>query len=166
MFHDIIKKLIIIVVALIVILALVYGVLTSEFTNIKKYDEEDSVRTMLNKKLDKNKESQKTIQLKDGNMANLGDFTLNISGNRELTINISLKYKQNKENSWLSGNSVEDEIVKKGDILRSVVISTVSDSKYASVANQGMKKELVSSMNNYLSDGEIEEVYFNKFIIK
>lgn len=99
-------------------------------------------------------------------MANLGDFTMNISGDRKLTANISLKYKNKKSNNWLNDNNVEDEIMGKGDVLRSAVINVISNSKNARVTNKDMKKELIKNMNKYLSDGKIEEVYYNRFIIQ
>ncbi|WP_373035259.1 flagellar basal body-associated protein FliL [Sulfurimonas sp.] len=172
MFEKIIKIIIWIIIALIVILLLAYGVSKSSFTNLKKYDQKDTtirnslVTSAAKEQLAKERYYTTTVKIKDGNMANLGDFTLNISGDRQLTINISLKYKENKGNDWLSGKNVEQEILDKGDALRSAVVSTISNSENASVANTKMKKELVKSMNDYLSDGEIEEVYFNRFIIQ
>ena len=168
MYEKVIRTLISVVVALIVILLLIYGVSTSEFTNIKKYDQEDDVRTMLNKKLsDKKQPSYKTeVKIQHGNMANLGDFTLTLSNNKQLITNISLKFKDKKSDSWFGGSLAEDEIIKRGDILRSAVIHTLSDDPSINMSNKNMKRNLTNELNNYLSDGEIEEIYFNKFIIK
>lgn len=172
--HKIIKTLISIVVTLIVLLILAYGVSKSDFTKIKKYDSEDSVRSSISqappssvkRAIAKERFYTTKVKIKDGSMASLGDFTLNISGDRKLTANISLKFKENKGNSWMSGKSVEQEILNKGDVLRSAVINIISNDESATVSNKRMKEELVKSMNKYLSNGEIEEVYFNKFIIQ
>jgi flagellar protein FliL len=176
MFNKAIKTLIGIIVALIVVLLLAYGVSKSEFSNLKKYDEKDNsisdVRSRmqapskLKQKIAEERYYTTKVRIKGSGMANLGDFTVNIAGGRKLTANISLKFKEKKGNSWLSGNSVEDEIVAKGVILRSAVISTISGSRDASVANNLMKKELVNNINKNLSDGEVEEVYFNRFIVQ
>jgi len=176
MFQKAIRILIGIIVTLIVIMLLAYGVSKSDFSNIKKYDEKDNsisdirsrmkAPSKLKVKIAEEKYYTTKVRIKEGGMANLGDFTVNISGNRRLTTNISLKFKEKKGNSWLSGNSVEDEIVAKGDVLRSAVINTISGSKNASVSNSLMKKELVNNINKYLADGEVEEVYFNRFIVQ
>jgi len=168
MYEKVVRILISIVIALIVILLLFYGILTSEFTNIKKYDEEDDVRTMLNKKLsDKKQSSYKTkIKIQHGNMANLGDFTLSLSNNKQLSTNISLKFKDKKNENWYGGSLSEDELIKKGDILRSAVIHTLSDNPNINISNKIMRKNLTDELNNYLVDTEVEEVYFNKFIIR
>ena len=98
-------------------------------------------------------------------MANLGDFTINIADGKKLIANISLKYKDHKESSWLSGSATEAEILKNGPVLRSAVVSAISGSN-ATMHNNKMKKNIKDSLNKYLSNGEIEEVYFNKFIIQ
>ncbi|WP_373002525.1 flagellar basal body-associated protein FliL [Sulfurimonas sp.] len=176
MFEKVVKILIGIIITLIIVLLLAYGVSKSDFNNLKKYDENDnSISDVRSRMKSPSKQKEKMaeeryyttkVRIKDGGMASLGDFTVNISGGRKLTANISLKFKEKKSNSWLGGNSVEDEIVAKGDILRSAVINTISGSKNASVANNLMKKQLVNNINNYLADGEVEEVYFNKFIVQ
>ncbi|EDZ62551.1 Flagellar basal body-associated protein FliL [Sulfurimonas gotlandica GD1] len=176
MFQKVVKILIGIIVTLIVGMLLVYGVSKSDFSKIQKYDEKDNsisdVRSRMKgpseqkEKIAKERYYTTKVKIKEGSMASLGDFTVNISGNRKLTANISLKFKEKKSNSWLSGDSVEEEIIAKGDILRSAVIHTISGSKNATVANNLMKKELVNNINNHLSDGEVEEVYFNRFIIQ
>jgi flagellar basal body-associated protein FliL len=172
MFKKLVKIFIWIIVIIILALLLAYGVSKSNFSNLKKYDERDtsartsSVTPSLKQQIAKERYYSTKIKIKDGDMANLGDFTLNISGDRKLVINVSLKFKQNKENDWLSGKSIEQEILDKGDVLRSAVVNTISGSEHATISNARMKKKLVKSMNKYLSDGEVEEVYFNRFIIQ
>ncbi|MDA3909245.1 MAG: flagellar basal body-associated FliL family protein [Sulfurimonas sp.] len=176
MFEKVIRVFIGIIVALIVVLILAYGVSKSDFNNLKKYDEQDNSISDIRSRMQIPSEQKKQIakeryyttkvSIKEGSMASLGDFTMNIAGGRKLTANISLKFKEKKGNSWLSGNRVEDEIVAKGDVLRNAVINTISGNKNVSVANNHMKKELVKNINNYLADGEVEEVYFNRFIVQ
>ena len=176
MFKKIIKIFTITIFLLILVLFLAYGVSQSNFRNLKKYDENNNINDVRDalrvpskekKKLAEERYYTTTVRIKQGGMANLGDFTMNISGNRKLTANISLKYKNNnKNNNWLIGKNVEDEIMGKGDVLRSAVINVISNSDNARVTNKDMKKELIKSMNKYLSDGKIEEVYYNRFIIQ
>ena len=173
MFNKIVKTLIIFVSGAIILLLLAYGISQSDFSKIKKYDETDNssprsrmnVHSELKDNIAKERRYSTKIKIKEGDMASLGDFTINISGGQILTTNISLKYKNKKSNSFLNMDSVEDEILKKGTILRNSVITIISHNKNATVANEKMKKELVENMNNYLSNGKIEEVYFNRFII-
>lgn len=176
MFEKVVKILIGIIATLIVAMLLIYGASKSDFSKIQKYDEKDNsisdVRSRMKgpseqkEKIAKERYYTTKVKIKEGSMANLGDFTVNISGDRQLITNISLKFKEKTSNSWLSGGSVEEEIIVKGDMLRSAVIHTISGSENATVSNNRMKKELVNNINNYLSDGEVEEVYFNRFIIQ
>ncbi|WP_321778378.1 flagellar basal body-associated FliL family protein [Sulfurimonas sp.] len=173
MFKKAIKTLILFVSGVIILLILAYGVSQSDFSKIKKYDEIDSSnpRARMNTHSDLKdqiaKERRYSIKpkIKNGNMASLGDFTMNISGGKILTTNISIKYKNNNSNNFLNMKSVEKEIIKKSAVLRDSVINVISHSRNASVANRRMKKKMIENMNNYLSDGEIEDLYFNKFII-
>ncbi len=166
MYEKIIKIIIAITATLIILLLLAYGVSKSDFNNLKKYDEKDSVRAGLKERIAKEQYYTTKVKIKSDNMASLGDFTLNLSGNRKLTANISLKFKDNENSSWMSGESIQQEILDKGVVLRDAVINTISNSQNARVSNDKMKKELVDNMNDYLSNGEIEEIYFNKFIIQ
>jgi flagellar basal body-associated protein FliL len=148
----------------------------SDFNNLKKYDEQDNslsnVRAEMRSpskqklKIAKERYYSKMVKVQSSTMANLGDFTMNISGDRKLVTNISLKYKNNEDDSWLGDNKAEEEIINKGDVLRSAVINAISGSENVRVSNSRMKKDLVENINKYLSDGEVEEVYFNKFIIQ
>lgn len=175
MLKKIIKIFIWALVVALVILLIIFGVSKSDFKNLKKYNEEEyginNVREMMQNPSKKKQEIAKErfytnrVTIKSSTMANLGDFTINIDGDKKLILNISLKYKNKSSNSWLSTNSVENEILAKGDILRDAVINTFSNSKNARVTNNRMKIELAKSINAYLSNGEVEEVYFNRFLI-
>jgi len=97
-------------------------------------------------------------------MANLGDMKMSISGNRELEMNMSLKLK-NKKSSFF-GSDIDDEFIEKSTLLKHSVIQVMSSSKNVSINNQKMKDDLIKQMNNNLSSGKIEDIYFNDFIIK
>jgi flagellar FliL protein len=176
MINKVIKIFTIVTITIIVVLLLAYGVSQSNFNNLKKYDEKDndlnSVRAqMLTPSKEKIAIAEErfyttNVKIKKGDMASLGDFTMNISGNRKLTTNISLKFKEKKGINWFGGDSVEDEILDKGVVLRNAVINVISNNENARITNKKMKKEIVNSLNQYLSDGEIEEIYYNNFIIQ
>ncbi|MCK9492334.1 MAG: flagellar basal body-associated FliL family protein [Sulfurimonas sp.] len=176
MLQKIITIIIWLVIASLLILLIIYGVSTSDFKNLKKYENEDygisNVRDKMQNPSKKKQEFAKErfytnrVTIKSSTMANLGDFTVNIAGDKKLILNISLKYKNKDGNSWLSTNGVKNEILVKGDVLRDAVIHTFSNSNSARATNNKMKKELVQNINAYLSEGEIEEVYFNRFLIQ
>ncbi|WP_324170567.1 flagellar basal body-associated FliL family protein [Sulfurimonas sp.] len=168
-----IKILIYLVSGAITLLLLAYGVSQSDFSKIRKYDEIDSstprarinTHSDLKDKIAKERRYSTRVKIKNGSMVTLGDFSINISRGKILTTNISLKYKNNKSNNFLNTNNVENEIIEKGAILRSSVINIISHNKNATVSNNKMKNKIVEDINNYLSDGEVEDIYFNKFII-
>jgi flagellar basal body-associated protein FliL len=168
--RDIIKKAIIVVSSLIGLLLMTVGVLTSDFNKIKKFDKKDkSARQLISSKLQYNQLHKTDIEIdSNNNTANLGDFTFNVGEKNILIANISLKFKSNKNNKqWIGdGDDIEQEIVKKSTILKDAVIDTMIGNQYTSADSQGMKREIKRNINTKLSSGEIEEVYFNKFIFQ
>jgi len=174
MLRKITTILIWLILAALLVLVIFYGISTSDFKNLKKYDEEGYGSTIRDKIQNPSKRKQEIakelfytnrVTIKSSTMVNLGDFTINIAGDKKLILNISLKYKNKNKDSWLSTGGAKNEILSKGDILRDAVIHTFSNSNSARVTNSRMKKELVKNINAYLSEGEIEEVYFNRFLI-
>ena len=160
-------KIIITFIATLLFLALIaYGVSKSSFNNLKKYDEDNpnSNHSGLKEQIAKNKYYTTEVKIENDSTANLGDFTINISNNKKLITNISLKFINQKKNDWILDNGVKKEMLKKGDVLRSVIIDTISHTEDASIKNKRMKKDIVENLNKYLSDGKVTEVYFNKFI--
>ena len=170
--HKLIKKAILVVVILIVLLSMVVGILTSDFNKIKKFDSSNkSPRAMISSmnKSSKNRYYNTEISIdSSNNMANLGDFTFNIGNEKMLIANISLKYKAYTDsNGWMNGNeNIKKEILKKSAILRDAIIDTMIGSYDESSSEQRMKREIQRSVNKKISSGEIEEVYFNKFIFQ
>ena len=168
--NNITRRLIQVVIGLIILLLLAYGVSTSSFNDIKKYDAEDDKRIempMSKQKLKRAQERRFTTQVKisdSENIASLGDFELNIVGNKKLVANISLSFKSHKKDGWLDSKDVKQEIVTKGVVLRSSVIDTLSHFNNINVNNDKMKEQLINNMNDYLSEGEVKEVYFNEYI--
>ncbi len=175
MMQNIVKITIWIIVAILLILLIIYGVSTSDFTNLKKYEKNEygindireKMQTPSKRKQEIAKERFYTnrVTIKSSTMANLGDFTVNIAGDKKLILNISLKYKDKNKDSWLSSSDIKNEILTKGDILRDAVIHTFSNSNNARASNDKMKEELMKNINTCLSQGEIEDVYFNRFLI-
>ena len=136
---------------------------------LKKFDEKDtSIQgpSIMKQKMAKELYYTTKVRIKTSGMANLGDFTLNVSQNRKLITNVSFKYKDRKSESWSLGRNIEDEIIDKGDVLRSVIINTISNTENVHIDNRRIKRELVDTMNSYLSNSEVEEVYFNRFLIQ
>jgi len=168
--EKIIRKAIQIVVTLIVLLLLAYGVSKSDFNNIKKYDESDDSNKLEvpmseeKRKMAQGRRFSTKVVINSNTMANLGDFELNIQGGKKLIMNMSLEFKNNNQNSWLNSNDAKEEIIKKGVVLRSSVIDTLSHYNNVDINNKKMQESLIKNMNDYLSKGEIKEIYFNKYL--
>ena len=60
----------------------------------------------------------------------------------------------------------KEEILKKSVILRDAAINTMLGNSVATANSKKMRKALKDTLNEQLSDSEIEEVYFNQFIIQ
>jgi len=86
---------------------------------------------------------------------------MNLADGKVLTANISVKYKSS--DSWFS--SEESDIVSKSGVLRNSVISAMHGSQAISNSVE-VKNRIKRNLNQYLSEGKVEEVYFNEFIIQ
>ena len=162
---KVIKFLITSIITVVILALLAYGVSKSDFNNIKKQNVMKSdTRLNIKEKAAQELRYSTKVKMQNNGMVNLGDFTINISKDKKLIANISLKLKEN--NSWEIGNSAKKEISKKGVVLRDTVIKIMSQNHSVHVKNNTMKKEMIREMNKYLSDTEVEELYFNKFLVR
>ena len=163
---EILKRAALGVTSLIVVLLLILGIKNSDFGKIAKYNKQDSKSGRDMKTRFISSSGMKVTVTND--IANLGDFTFNIAGDRKLIANISLKYKsKDGDESWFSnGDKSKKEILKKSVILRDAAINTMLGNSVATANSKKMRKALKDTLNEQLSDGEIEEVYFNQFIIQ
>ncbi|QOY53653.1 flagellar basal body-associated FliL family protein [Candidatus Sulfurimonas marisnigri] len=169
--RNFVKKTIFAVISLIILLLIIIGVRQSDFTNIKKYDSDDkSPREVVYNpnKITLNYYTTKVTLNNENSLANLGDFVFNVAGDRKLIANISLKYKSNNTSeNWIqSDNNAGEEIVKKSVVLRDAIINTMIGNHNATVNSKKMRNDLKENINKNLSSGEIEEVYFNSFILQ
>jgi len=151
--------------SIIVVLLLILGVKNSSFGTIKKYDSGGNSKRDILKSLSS---TSMKVTITNDELANLGEFVFNISEDRKLIANISLRYKANyDDNSWFSSNDeLKREIVIKSVILRDATIDIMLGSSLAAANSNKMRKELRDALNKNLSNGKVQEVYFNKFIIQ
>ncbi|MDY0123694.1 flagellar basal body-associated FliL family protein [Sulfurimonas sp.] len=167
---KVIKNAIIVVLSLITVLVLILGVLSSDFTKLQKYDvaAKSPRESAYNRTILSSLSNGMKVSISSDSKANLGDFVFNISGDKKLIANIAIKYKPVKdENSWFSdSDEIKHEILKKGVILRDATINTLLGYSAANANNEQMREKLKETLNKNLSSCEIEEVYFNQFIIQ
>lgn len=152
------------VVGLVVILVIIPGVRDSEFSKLKKYDNENAEGQALKKKqqmLDKwQYDMRGGIESAEAKIYRVGDFTTNLRGStKKLILNLSLQY---------SHDDVPTELKSKNPMIRNAVISTCSDAQYLQSRHGKdlLKENLKRDLNKIISDGEITDVYFNRFLIQ
>lgn len=95
----------------------------------------------------------------------LGDFTTNMATNdragKFVRVEVRLK---------MSDRDLADELKEKNIVLRDAVIDTMSLKRFSEVSTQkgkmALKENIKERLNGILDDGEIEEVYFTKFIVQ
>ncbi len=95
----------------------------------------------------------------------LGDFTTNMATNdragKFVRVEIRLK---------MSTTDLADELKEKNIVLRDAVIEEMSLKRFSQVSTEKGKLELKENiknrMNTILADGDVEEVYFTKFIVQ
>lgn len=155
-------------IAISLLVAIIYGVSLSDFTKIRKYDEPEKKH----KEIPITKEKQQfakahnyntKIKVQENGLINLGDFTMNLADNKMLIANISIKYRDDSE--WYSLSAEQENFSKKSSVLRNAVIRAMYKTT-ASTNDAVVKARIKNSLNSYLHDGEVEAVYFNKFIIQ
>ncbi len=170
---KLIKIMTTIVFALIGLVIVILGIQQSDFSNIKKYDKNDKtpreqMMSPLKKSTANARRHNRNVAITGNNMATLGDFNFNVAGGKTLIANISLKYKSTqKERGWFeSGDTIEKEIIQKSIFLRDAAINTMIGNDRATIDSKRLRKDLKKNLNETLRCGEIEEVYFNKFILQ
>ena len=168
--HELLRKSIIGIFSIIGVLLIILGVLKSDFRTVKKFEGGGkSPRDMMSSSSPKvNRSAYSTsVSIGSDSVANLGDFTFNVGGDKKLITNISLKYEQKGDKGWFSDDKkIKNEIMKKGTILRDATIDVMMGNPNLQADSTEMRNTLKKSINNKLNEGEIKEVYFNKFIIQ
>lgn len=166
---KIFKRTVILIILILVVYSIYIGLRDSEFANIKKYNTNGkSPREIMADFLSSDSENYSTrVTIKSDTVANLGDFEFNIAGDKKLIANISLKYySYNKESRFNDDNSIKKEILNKAIILRDTAINTMLGSTKVRADSDRMRKDLKDAINKNLKNGQVKEVYFNKFIIQ
>jgi len=99
-----------------------------------------------------------------GPIYNLETFIVNLlddSGRRYLKTNIKLE---------LSQKSVEDEIIQKMPSIQDDIIALLSNKAYEDIADISgklrLRTQIIKRLNNILTVGKIQKVYFTDFVIQ
>jgi len=95
----------------------------------------------------------------------LGDFTTNMA-----THDRAGKFVRVEVRLKMSDEDLADELKEKNIVLRDAVIDAMSLKRFSEVSTEkgkmALKEEVKNRLNSILADGDIEEVYFTKFIIQ
>ena len=156
---------IILTVFLIVIVSVsfVYMVTEMKFEGISM----DFSQNLSNKKLPKTPgyHREPIIEFKNRTMVHLGDFTTNIVKDGKST-----KFLKTKVSVRTEHEDVSEEIKKRNVVIRDSVIKALSSKQFAEVATErgklNLKEEVGETINNHLSEGKVEEVFFTEFIVQ
>jgi len=105
------------------------------------------------------------VEFKAKDVFFLGDFTTNMAthdrAGKFVRVEIRLK---------MSNTDLADELKDKNIVLRDAVIEEMSLKRFSQVSTQkgkmALKENIKKRLNDVLDDGEIEEVYFTKFIVQ
>ena len=95
----------------------------------------------------------------------LGDFTANMATNDRAGKFVRLEVRLK-----MSDTDLADELKEKNIILRDTVIEAMSLKRFSEVSTEkgkiALKENMKDRLNSILADGDIEEVYFTKFIVQ
>jgi flagellar FliL protein len=95
----------------------------------------------------------------------LGDFTANMATNDRAGkfVRVELRLK-------MSDKDMADELKDKNIVLRDTVIEAMSLKRFSEVSTEkgklALKDDIRDRLNGILADGDVEEVYFTKFIVQ
>ena len=99
-----------------------------------------------------------------GPIFNLETFIVNLlddAGRRYLKTSIKLE---------LSQKSVEDEIIQKMPVIQDDIIALLSNKSYEDIADISgklrLRTQIIKRLNNILTVGKIQKVYFTDFVIQ
>lgn len=140
----------------------VYGYMTSDFSKIKKYDN-NNIRDDFKSKIAQERHYSTDVKIKNDGMLHLGHFEINISNNKKLIANISLKYTIPSD-IW-KNSKAKKEMLNNGPVIRNIIIETILNKKFNDILNDRIKDEIINNINPYLTNTKIEAIYFNKFIV-
>jgi len=95
----------------------------------------------------------------------LGDFTTNMASHdragKFVRVEVRLK---------MSDEDLADELKEKNIVLRDAVIEAMSLKRFSQVSTQkgkvALKEDIKTRLNGILAEGDVEEVYFTKFIVQ
>ncbi len=127
----------------------------------------DFSENLSNKKLPKTPgyHREPIIEFKNRTMVHLGDFTTNIVKDGKST-----KFLKTKVSVRTEHEDVSEEIKKRNVVIRDSVIKALSSKQFAEVATErgklNLKEEVGETINNLLSEGKVEEVFFTEFIVQ
>lgn len=155
----------ILIIGVIFILVVIPGVRESDFAKVKKYEgdiREDPALKQKQQMLEKwQYDTYGGVESSTSMIYRIGDFTVNVRGSRErkLILNISVQY---------SNDDVPTELKNRNPVIRNAVISTCSDAQYLESirGKELLKSNLKDSINGVISEGEVTEVYLNRFLIQ
>ena len=153
------------ILAIVLVLVIIPGVQDSQFSKLKKYNTEESLGEALKHKqqLADSRYYQTTghVESPDAKIYRIGDFTTNVRGNskKKLILNLSVQY---------SDSDTPAELKSKNPVIRNAIIETCSDAQYLQSlrGKELLKQNLKEALNGIISEGEVTEVYFNRFIIQ
>jgi len=105
------------------------------------------------------------VEFKARDIFFLGDFTTNMATHERAGkfVRVEVRLK-------MSDTDMEDELKYKNIRLRDAVIEEMSLKHFSEVSTEkgklALKENLKNRLNGIIEDGEIEEVFFTKFIIQ
>ena len=105
------------------------------------------------------------VEYKSPDVFFLGDFTTNMATNdragKFVRVEVRLK---------MSDTDLVDELQDKNIVLRDAVIEAMSLKRFSQVSTHkgkiALKEDIKARLNGILADGDINEVYFTKFIVQ
>ena len=116
-------------------------------------------QTKVQKPVDLNKNTNEP-----GPICDLDTFIVNLlddSGRRYLKTSIKLE---------LNTKSVEEEIIQKMPLIQDDIIALLSNKSYEDIADISgklrLRTQIMKRLNNIISGGEIQKVYFTDFVIQ
>lgn len=158
--RDILKTIIVIILALLMVLALVYYALQSDFAKLNQRSGGSADGYKMKTKFYKEYyySTKFKTDINNKNVVSLGHFAINIKGtdNSKLIIKVVIKTKDGSVDSIMGNQSV----------IRNDVIDSVANIRASSINPQRVSEEIKKGLNYRFRGRAIEDVYFDEFIVQ
>ena len=153
------------ILSLLILLSMLIGVIYYAVTTTKFNFKKTTIKQAKKSAMQQRGFSKEIVVSGSGTMVNLGSFTTNLSQN-----GLAGKFLITEISAQTDDEEASYELQKKKVLVRDTIIRQLSLKTFSQLsstrAKEKLKQNIQNELNNVLNEGEVQEIYFTKFIIQ